>query len=256
MVRSPFVSVGALVLAAAACSGEGLGPLPSEPPVPPVLNPGMATVAGRVLNADGQAIAGATVSMLDLPAGDGPRVATSGADGSWQLTIPGATWAALRVEAAGFAATRSNTFSVAKGQTSTELDLIMVQPAQIEQMSAMMGGARVADYGLVALEVRSLSGACDPTGGKISIEPTQLGRVVYSRANDSEPDAGLTTMQKGARPAAWLLGVLPPGNYYRLAFAKTGCTQKSGAVEYKGRSYDGKLPIASKELSHGLLFVE
>ena len=107
---------------------------------------------------------------------------------------------------------------------------MLVPPAQIDQLSAMMGGARVADYGAAAIEVRSLSGACDPTGGKVTIEPSEVGRVLYSKANSATPDNALVAIQTGARPAAWLLGVLPPGSYYRLKF-EAGCTQKAWPVD-------------------------
>jgi phage-related protein len=66
----------------------------------------------------------------------------------------------------------------------------------------------------------------------------------------------LTSVQSGAEPAAWIVGTLPPGTYYRFKFEKAGCVQKLGAVEWNGRSYDGHLPIEAKAVSSGILFVE
>ncbi len=257
MTRGSSIPLVALLSMAIGCGTVEEPRPPSDPPKAPTLNPGMATLRGKVVDASRQPVAGATVTVLDAPALEAPRVATSGTDGTWELSVPGATTISVRAEAMalGFAPTRTNAFLIPKGQTSSELELMMVAPTYIEQMSAIMGGARVGDYGLLAVEVRSL-GPCDPTGGKIVIEPTQLGKVLYSKANEAAPDSTLTTIQAGARPAAWLLGVLPPGSYYRVRFEKAGCTEKAWPVDFQGRSYDGKLPIASKELSHGLLFVD
>jgi hypothetical protein len=256
MSRAWFASVAAVVLVGTGCGGEEATRPPSDVPAYPVLNPGMAMVSGRVLDSARQPISGATVKAIDLPVTDPPRTTTTGAGGSWQLAIPGLTTVTLRVEAAGYAPTLSNAFTVAKDGSSTELDLMVVPVAKIDALSAIMGGARVAEYGAAAIEVRSLSGACDPSGGTVTMLPTAFGKVVYGKANGTDPDTTLTSVQAGARPSAWLLGVLPSGAYYHLSFQKTGCTQKTGTVEYRGRSYNGELPIVTKALSHGLLFVE
>jgi Carboxypeptidase regulatory-like domain len=255
MVNASWKALAPLALAAIGCIGEETGHPPSTPPTMPMLEPGMATVRGRVVNVDRQGVASAAISVLDMPAGSAPRTTTSTADGSWELTVPGNTTITLRAAANGLAGTLTSAFHVAKGQTSTELELLMLPTAMIDQLNAL-GGSRPADYGVVALDVVSVSGACDPVGGKITIEPTQLGKIVYARANGSIPQSALTAIQTGARPHAWLVGVLPPGTYYRLTFANAGCTAKTLPVEYRNRSYDGTLNIATKTLSNGLLFVE
>jgi hypothetical protein len=132
---------------------------------------------------------------------------------------------------------------------------MMVPPARIDELN-MMGGPRVADYGVVAVDVVSVSGACDPTGGTVSINPAPLGRVFYGKADQSLPDSTTMTMQAGARPSAWVLGVLPPGAYYQLKFVKAGCTPRALPAAYSGRSYSGDLPIQAKALSHALLLVD
>ena len=250
-----LATAAGLALVAAGCSGEEALPPPSDPPMKPVLAPGMATLQGRVLEVGGQPIGGATVTVLETPAGQNPRTATTSNNGNWELVIPGDTSVTLRVEHTNHAPSFSNAVSVGKGQTSSALELMMISPAQVDQLNGM-GGARPADYGLAALEVRSLSGACDPTGGKIYIEPKELGKVMYGRTSDSMPDGTLTATQANVKPAAWVLGVLPPGTYYHFRFEKAGCTQKAAPLTYRSRSYDGTLYIATKALSHGLLFVE
>jgi hypothetical protein len=257
MNRVAFATIGTLVSFAIGCGVEEPPPSLTPPPSMPTLNPGTATLRGRVLKAaDGLPIAGATISVLDMPAGETPRTTTSSPSGAWELTVPGSTSITVRADATDFASSFPNSISVTKGMSSAELDILMVPATQIDQLSAMMGGARVAEYGVAAIEVRSLTGACDPTGGKVTIEPSEFGKVVYSKPNTATPDTTLGTIQNGARPAAWLLGVLPPGVYYQLKFVKAGCAQKAWPVDYKGRSYSGRLPIASKALSHGVLFVD
>jgi hypothetical protein len=250
-----LATAASLALAIAGCSGEEPQPVPSDPPVKPMLEPGMATLQGRVLEVGGQPIGGATVTVLQTPAGKNPFTTTTSSNGNWELVIPGDTTVTLRVEHGSFAPTHSNAVSVVKGQTSSGLELMMISGAQVDQLNGM-GGSRAAEYGVAALEVRSLSGACDPTGGKISIEPKEFGKVMYGRTSDSMPDSALTATQANVRPAAWVLGVLPPGVYYHLRFEKAGCTQKAAPLTYRSRSYDGTLSIATKALSHGLLFVE
>jgi hypothetical protein len=255
MSRAWLASVAVLLLVGFGCGGEA-GTPPSEVPLHPMLNPGMAMVSGRVIDSARQPIAGATVTVIDRAVTDPLWRDSTGVDGGWQLAVPGLTTVTLQVEAAGYAPTLSNSFTVAKNGTSTELDLMLIPPAKVDQLSALMGGARVAEYGVAAIEVRSLSGACDPAGATVTLEPTAFGKVFYNKASAPDPDTTLTTVQVGARPSVWLAGVLPSGAYYHLTFQKAGCTQKTGVVEYRGRRYDGELPIVTKALSHGLLFVE
>jgi hypothetical protein len=221
----------------------------------PALAPGMASLAGQVVGPDGQPIAGATVTVTDSAFGAQMASVTSGADGRWQLAVLANTTITLRADAMGYGRGLINSFSLVAGASSADLDMRLLPVATIDQLNAM-GGTRVAEYGAIALRVQSLGGVCDPTGGTVSIDPAPLGRVFYAKADAPMPDQALTTVQSGAQPAAWILGVLPPGTYYTFKFAKPGCVQKTGAVEWAGRSYDDHLPVEAKALSYGILFVD
>jgi Carboxypeptidase regulatory-like domain len=259
MTRSKaFALVGAFLWAGFGCGGEDDASPARMSTVPsaPALAPGMAMLQGRVLGADKMPIAAATVTVLDTPAGETPRTATAGADGTWQLVVPGNSSVTLRVDATDFAPTYSNTVHVPTGQSSTGMDLMLVPATRVTDLSNLMGGARVAEYGVIGVKVHSLSGACDPTGGKVTINPTPVGRVFYGMADQPMPDPNLATMQAGAHPSAWVLGVLPSGAYYNLKFEKAGCTQKTGNVVWGGRTYTGNVPVRTKALSYGMLFVE
>lgn len=237
-----------------ACGGgdELTDPMSTPPPVQ-VLAPGMAMLKGEVSNVEGGPIAGAKVTMLNTAVGKDVS-ATTGADGSFALTVPGDTAVSLRVEAMGFAPTRASTVMVGKNDVSEGMDLFMLPTARVDQLNAM-GGPRVAEYAVIGVDVRSPS-ACDPEGGIVSLSPVPTAKVIYNQANTSTPDASLTAVQAGARPAAWIVGTLPPGTYYELNFTKNGCTQKQMPMEWEGRSYTGQLSLEAKAVSHGMLFVD
>ena len=153
-----------------------------------------------------------------------------------------------------YAPTRSNTVMVGKNKVSDGMDLAMLPTARVDELNAM-GGARAAEYAVIGVDVRETS-ACDPEGGQITLGPVPTAKVVYNQANSATPDATLTSVQTGARPAAWILGTLPPGTYYQMHFTKAGCTQKQMPMEWEGRSYTGQLSLEAKAFSHGMLFVD
>ena len=235
------------------CGAEPAAPASSPPPAAPALAPGMAMIQGRVVEPAGQAVAGATVTLLEAPAGGAQRTALADADGRWQLVIPADTSITLHATAAGFAPTRSANFLVAAGMAS-DLDLLMLPREQLERLNLDAGG-RAADDGLAAIEVVSL-GSCVVAGGRVTLDPERAGQVVYGAGNSVAPDQGASTVQAGARPAAWLLGVRPPGVYYRIRFEKPGCSQKLGPIEHRGRIHQGGLSFAPGTLTQSLLFAE
>ena len=237
-----------------ACGGgdELMDPMSMPPPVQ-TLAPGMAMLKGEVAAVGGAPIAGAKVTMLSTAIGKDVSAMTA-ADGSFALTVPGDSAVTLRVEATGYAPTRAATVMLGKNEVSEGMELLMVPTARVDELSAL-GGPRPAEYAVIGVEVRAAS-ACDPTGGSIALSPVPGAKVVYNQANSATPDATLTSVQAGARPAAWILGTLPPGFYYNLHFSKPGCTQKAMPMEWEGRSYTGQLSLEAKGFSHGMLFVD
>jgi Carboxypeptidase regulatory-like domain len=252
MLRTGLASV-MLAASIGACGGgdELTGPMSTPPPVP-MLAPGMAMLRGEVSNVEGGPIAGARLTMLSTAIGKDVST-TTGADGRWSLTVPGDTAVTLRVEAMGYAPTRAPTVMVGKNKVSEDMELFMLPAARIDQLNAM-GGSRAAEYAVIGVDVRA--GACDPEDGQISLSPVPTAKVIYNQANSATPDPSLTAVQAGARPAAWIVGILPPGTYYQLHFSKPFCTQKQMPMEWEGRSYTGQLPLETKAFSHGMLFVD
>ena len=253
MLRTGLTS---LLLAASigACGGDDDLPDPmSTPPPVQMLAPGMAMLRGEVSKVEGGPIAGAKLTMLSTAIGKDVST-TTGADGKWSLTVPGDTAVSLRVEAMGYAPTRAPTVMVGKNKVSEDMELFMVPTARVDQLNAM-GGPRAAEYAVIGVDVRA-TGACDPEDGQISLSPVPTAKVIYNQANSATPDPSLTAVQAGARPAAWIVGILPPGTYYQLHFTEPFCTQKQMPMEWEGRSYTGQLSLEAKAFSHGMLFVE
>jgi hypothetical protein len=254
------VLMSALALAFLGACGDAddgsMTMMSTPPPTVPALAPGMAMISGHVLTADQQPVAGATVAMATVSLTLGKEVATTDADGAFTLTVPGATTVTLRADATGFTRALGNSVIVAAGTATTGFELVMVPTTSMDSLSAMVGGARVADFGALAVDIVSKSGACDPAGGTITIEPAGFGKVFYGKPDDGMPDQALTAIQPGAMTAAWILGVLPPGVYYRLKFSNPGCTPTAMPVEWAGRNYNGNVQIESKAVSRALIFVD
>jgi hypothetical protein len=258
MKRLLMSAAGLALLGLGACGGaeDPKTMMSAVPPTAMVPAPGMAMVSGHVLTAAQQPVVGAKVSLATVVLGQSNEVATTDDDGAFTLTVPGNSTVSLRADATGYTRALGNSVIIAAGGVTTGFELVMVPADSVDGLSAMVGGARAAEYGMLAVDIISKSGACDPAGGKITIEPAAFGKVFYGKLDDGMPDQTLTAVQPGVMNAAWILGVLPPGIYYRLKFENPGCTMTSMPVDWAGRSYDGRVQMESKAVSRALIFVE
>jgi Carboxypeptidase regulatory-like domain len=253
MSRTQAVSAMTVALVALVGCGEGGGGTMSPAPMVPGLAPGMAMLAGRVLSADQMPIAGAAVSIASVTNQQSGAMATTDAEGRFRMTVPGDTTVTPRADAAGFTRALGNSIIIPSGTMSEGFDLLMLPTDRMMEFSAK-GGTRT-DYGAIAVDVLSLAGACDPVGGKITIAPAEFGKVFHTKAGTWAPDETVTTVEAAARPTAWILGVVPPGTYYRLKFEKPGCTEAAMPLDFAGRNYTGHLPVETKAVSHATIFV-
>jgi hypothetical protein len=253
-VSSTWLAMGLTL--AALVDGCGAEADPGRPkpglPTPPQLMQGMGLLRGDVTDLQGKAVPDATVSVLETGA-----QTTSDGEGHYQLMVTAGSTITVRTEAAGFAPGLANAVIVADGQTSTGHDLALVSKEHLAAL-AQLAGTGPMDRGVVAVTIKSMSGACQPEGGLVAIEPRAFGRVVYARPDaDATPEPSLTAMQAGStRVGAWILGVVPPGAYYSLSFSKPGCNPLPFPVEVGQRSYTGALPIQAGAVSHALVFTE
>ncbi len=156
----------------AACSGDEAAPVTSPPP-PPSAN---GTLTGRVIASDGTgAIPNATIEV-------GTVQTTSGADGSYSLSVPSSDRATVRVGANGFAE-NIRIARVVTGQT-TSLTVQLVKVGVTETVGIGSGGT-IRVPGSAAQVVIPANGLIPQTGGSpaanvaVSVTPinvaTRLG---------------------------------------------------------------------------------
>jgi hypothetical protein len=190
-----------LALALASCTGDDL--TISEPPETPIVGTDRASVTGLVVDADGAALAGATVTVRAT----GER-ATTDTTGAFVLDVPAHTTLTIAATAPGMAPTLLPQFMIDPGH-STAFTIPMVTNARLASLVALGPNPR---GGVVAMTVKSLSGAPQPDSPlTIEITPSNFGKVMYAPESSGlpDPDPGLTAMGSGHDCIAWGLGVQP-----------------------------------------------
>jgi hypothetical protein len=162
-----------------------------------------ATVSGHVVDANGAAIANATIVVRAT----GER-ATADSSGAFVLDVPANTTLTLEATAANMAPTLLPQFVLSRDATA-EFEIPLVAGEHLKSLVAM--GANPSG-GAMAIALKSMSGASDSAAGAtIEISPSNLGRVVYAAglAGLPDPDLSLTAIPSGASPIVWALGVQP-----------------------------------------------
>jgi len=162
-----------------------------------------ATVSGRVVDAAGAAVAGATIAVRAT----GER-ATADSAGAFTINVLANTTLTIEATAANMAPTLLPQFMVSPAANAAfEIPLL----AREHLMSLVAMGANPSG-GAVAIALKSLSGAPNSAAGAtIEIAPSNLGRVLYAPglAGLPDPDLSLTAIPSGANAIAWALGVQP-----------------------------------------------
>lgn len=215
---------------------------------------GEATLSGKVSDAAGNPVQGATVKIAET---DGK--ATTATDGTYQMTVPSDSTLTLVTTATGFANSARESIVVANEATVTGFDVFMLAAADVTRMIALGGGSATVPSGLMAVRLHSLSGTCQLTGAKVSVWPPKAATVMYSRPSANggmdEPDAAMTSVQAGVDVDAWLASALPPGNMLRLTVEQTGCTLLSPSPSMAGVQYPGLRRVDASALSVADLFL-
>lgn len=197
---NPGIRLACFVVALAGCADD-LTAL--EPPETPPAATERATVAGRVVDADGVAVPGATIAVRAT----GER-ATADATGAFVLDVPANTTLTIATTSPGMA--------------PTLLPQLLVSPATIAQVTIpLVTTARLASLsglgpypmgGVVAITVQSASGTpAASANSTIELTPNSLGKVLYAPEAPGmpDPDPSLTSMGAGSDCIAWALGVQP-----------------------------------------------
>ena len=197
---------GFLVLVVASLAGcaESSQEVYTAPETPTVGND-RATVTGHVLDPNGAPVAGATVTVRTSG-----EHATADSTGAFTLDVPANTTLTLAATAPNMAPTLLQQFLVSPG-ASAAVEIPVVTSDNFKSLAAM--GANPTG-GVVAVALRSLSGAGSAAGGTVALTPS-LGRVMYAPTSlgMADPDPAMAAVVPAAAPGsesyAWALGVQP-----------------------------------------------
>jgi Carboxypeptidase regulatory-like domain len=211
VTRSTFVSIAtgcrvnelASLVVALALVGCGDNIVVHFPPETPPVGSDRATVTGRIVDASGAAIVGATVTVRATG-----EHATADGDGAFVIDVPADTTLTLAATAPSMSTTLVPQFTIAP-DASTSFTIPLLAHGRITSLGAL-GGNPLG--GAIAILVKSVSGAPDTAAGAtVEIIPSLLGTVLYAPARTGmpDPDRSLTGIVQGAGVAAWVVGVQP-----------------------------------------------
>jgi hypothetical protein len=234
-----------LALSLASCADDEL--TISEPPETPIVGNDRATVTGRVVDADGAALAGATVTLRLT----GER-ATTDSDGAFVLDVPAHTTLTLAATAPGMASTLLPQFMI-DPERSASFTIPLVASARLASLVAMgpnpQGGA-------VLFSVKSLTGASQAESGiTIEITPSNFGTVMYAPESVGlpDPDPGLAAMGICEDCVAWGLGVQP--HVSTMTIALRGAPQLALPYAVDDITWPGTFTVDAGALTLVTLFI-
>ena len=174
-------------------------------PETPTTGTDRATVSGHVLDTTGAPVAGATVTVRS--SGEHTTVDSTGA---FTLDVPANTTLTLSSSAPSMAPTLLQQFLVSTG-TSAQVEIPLITADHFKSLVAM---GMNPSGGVVAVAVKSLSGAGNVAGATVQLTPA-LGRMMYApaAAGMADPDPAMAaiapTVGQGDESYAWALGVQP-----------------------------------------------
>jgi hypothetical protein len=181
---------------------------PHTAPETPTTGNDRATVIGHVMDTSGAPMAGATVTVRSSG-----EHATVDATGMFTLDVPANTTLTLSATAPSMAPTLLQQFLVAPAATGT-VEIPMVTSDHFKSLVGMGGNAT---GGVVAVALRSMSGAGSLAGATVELTPS-LGRVMYAGTGGmADPDPAMAMVVQGEDPYVWALGVQPHVSIMQLA---------------------------------------
>lgn len=242
MICGRSIRLTPLVFALAGCTDTpGVRDLP-ETPTPANER---ATVTGNVVDADGVAMPGATVTVRATG-----EHATVDSTGTFVIDVPANTTLTLAATAPDMATTLVPQFMVLPDH-SAAFTIPMITGARLASLGALgpnpLGGA-------VAITVKSVSGASGAGGTTVELTPSNLGKVLYApeSAGLPDPDPSLTAMGAGNDCIAWALGVQPHVSVMTLTLRGASQVEPPHAIE--GVTYPGTFTIETGALTLVTLF--
>lgn len=225
----------------------------SSTPVMPMPMPGSASLAGRVLDADGNPVAAAAVVVAETD-----DTATTDTTGAYQLMVPSDSTVTVVTTAAGFAKSHRESVVIANQVMVTGFDVLLLPLDTVARLNGLAGEG-AASRGLMAVRLHSMNDACLTSGAQLSVWPPKAATIIYSRPSGStgldEPDVGMDRVQAGARIDAWLAGALSPGAQLQITVDKAGCRLQSPSPAMNGVLFPGLRPIGAQALTEVDLFL-
>lgn len=211
-----------------------------------------ASLSGRVVGGDGQAVAGATVTVAETD-----RVATTDEAGRFVVAVPSDSTVTLVVTATGFAKTYAESVMLAAMSTVDGFDVLVLRPEDLTTMNTA-GGATMG--GVMAVRLRSTSPSCVTAGAHLSVWPAKSATVLYSRPDQAGalggPDPAMDGVQAGASIDAWLLGAIMPGSVLDIHVEQAGCQVMAQPPSTNGLLFTGLRHVEAGALSQASLYLE
>jgi hypothetical protein len=242
MSGSTRIIVAMFVTAVTGCTDPPT--IHTSPDTPPI-GTERAMVTGHIVDANGIAVAGATVELRSI----GTRV-TADTSGAFALDVPANTTLTVAASAPGMAPTLLQQFMVSPGATAT-FDVPLLATAHLTSLIAMGGNAM---GGVVAISLKSMSGTTDSAAGAtVDISPANLGRVLYAppQGGMPDPDPSMTAIVHGT-PLAWAVGVQP--HVTVLTLALHGVSQVSAPYAIDEVTWPGTFTVDPGALTLITLF--
>ncbi len=192
---APFVVV---VASLAGCAENQAAP---SAPETPTTGTDRATVIGHVLDTSGAPVTGATVTVRSSG-----EHATVDSTGAFTLDVPANTTLTLSATAPSMAPTLLQQFLVSTG-TTAQVEIPLITSDHFHSLVSM---GMNPSGGVVAVAVKSLSGAGSVDGATVQLTPS-LGRMMYAPAGAgmADPDPATAAVVQGDESYAWALGVQP-----------------------------------------------
>jgi hypothetical protein len=240
--RQRVVSVAIVFLAVAGCAADH--PV-STVPETPTTGADRASVTGHIVDLTGVPIAGATVALRSID-----THATSDATGAFSLDVPANTTLTLAATAPNMSTTLLQQF-VMSPEAHIAFDIPVFTTDHVKNLVAMgtntMGG-------VVAIAVKSLSGAPVDAGITVEITPSNLGKVLYApqRPGMPDPDPTMMALVPGSAPIAWALGVQPHVSIMQLTLH--GATQAEPPFSIDDVVWPGTFTVDAGALTLVTLF--
>ena len=97
------------------------------------------------------------------------------------MTVDADSTITLAATAPGLASTFRESVTAASGAKATDFDLLLLSPAEVRAINALVGQGQESARGLMALRLHATDPDCAPEGAVVTVWPPLAATVIYSR---------------------------------------------------------------------------